>query len=218
MDIGMNNTNLTGNHETVRKVIRVSAILTVLFSGLYLLGLIGKLIVDGTVHSVSAQPLPMISAVIAILLDLSLLALFSGLRARFSPNPFADLGLVFMILVCASSSVNWFVQLTLVPSLVGDPTLLALLDIHDPSSLMYAIEHLGWGIFYGLALVFMAIPFGGSNLARWIRGLMRTGSILSLIHAIGVAASIQPVADIGYIAWGILLPATALLLARKFVV
>ncbi len=123
-----------------------------------------------------------------------------------------------MILVCATSSANWFVQLALVPRLAGNPTLLAMLDVHEPLSLMYAIEHLGWGIFYGLALIFMSIPFGKDKPGRWIRGLMRTGGILSLIHVVGVVATIQPVADLGYIAWGILLPATAILLARKSVV
>jgi hypothetical protein len=218
MDTGMNNTSQVGYHELARKVIRVSSILAAVFSGLYLLGLIGKLIIDGTVHSVSAQPLPMVSAIIAILLNLSLVILFTGLRARFSPNLFADLGLVFMILVCATSSVNWFVQLTLVPGLADDPALLALLDIHEQHSFMYTIEHLGWGVFYGMALVFMAIPFGGSRPGRWISGLMLAGGILSLIHLIGVAASIQLVADLGYIAWGILLPVMAILLARKSVV
>jgi hypothetical protein len=215
MDAGFESPHLTKYHDSARRVIRISAILTAVFSGLYLLGLVGKLIVDGTVHSVSAQPLPMISAYIAILLDLSLLVQFTAQRARFAHSLYADLGWVFMILTCASSTVSWFVQLALVPGLAGDLTLLALLDIHEPHSLMYAIEHLGWGVFYGLALVFMAIPFGGSNLARWIRGLMMAGGTLSLIHVIGAVASFQPVADLGYIAWGFLLPVTAILLARK---
>jgi hypothetical protein len=203
-----------------RKIVFITAILSSIFGGLYLLGLVGKIIVDGSVHSISSPGVQTLSASIAILLDLSLLILFTALR-RLIPGKkvvFADLAVVFMALVCVTSSINWFVQLAILPSITasGESTLVALLDVHDQVSLMYAFEHLGWGIFYGLATIFMGIAFSGSKLESWLRWLLIVGGALSIIHVFGVLNLSQAVTDLGYIAWGIFLPATTILLAIRY--
>ncbi len=202
-----------------RKIVYITAILSSVFGGLYLLGLVGKIIVDGSVHSISSPGVQTLSASIAILLDLSLLILFIALRRLIMGKKavFADLAVVFMALVCVTSSINWFVQLAIIPSILaaGNSTFIALLEVHDQSSLMYTMEHLGWGIFYGLATIFMGIAFSDSRIENWLRWLLVAGGALSIIHVFGILISIQVITDLGYIAWGIFLPASTILLAIR---
>jgi hypothetical protein len=206
--------------RAARQIVYLMAVLSTIFGVLYLVGLAGKLIVDGTVHSISSQPVQIVSAIIALLLDLALLILFVALRWQVSGRNavFADLAVVFMILVCATSSISWFVQLAVLPRLTQgtDSTVLALIDIHHPGSVMYAIEHLGWGVFYGLATIFMAVAISGGRIESWIRWLFVAGGALSLLHVLGIITASPAIADLGYIAWGLLLPAATALLAIRF--
>ena len=203
-----------------QRVLFLMALFSTLLGVLYLIGLVGKIIVDGTVHSVSSPGIQLVSAIIAILLDLSLLILFITLRWQISGKHlvFADLAVVFMVLVCATSTINWFVQLAVVPRLAqsGNPGLLALLNVHEDLSLMYAVEHLGWGLFYGLATIFMAIALGSNKLENWVRGLLIVGGTLSILHLIGIIIANPIIADLGYLAWGVLLPFTTMLLAVRY--
>jgi hypothetical protein len=128
---------------------------------------------------------------------------------------FAELGLVFMALLAGMSSITWFVRLAIVPGLAhgGGSAVLALLTPYSPGSVLFAVEMLGWGLFYGLAVLFAAFAFEGGQLEAWIRGLLAASGILSLLHAVGIAAA-QPVLNkLGYPAWGLLLPAATILLA-----
>jgi hypothetical protein len=203
-----------------QSVLFLMAVFATILGFLYLIGLAGKIVVDGSVHSVSSPGIQTISAIIAILLDLSLLILFIALRWQISGKNlvFADLAAVFMLLVCATSTINWFVQLTLVPRIAqaGNAAWLALLDVHEDLSIMYAIEHLGWGLFYGLATIFMAVALGGSKLENWVRGLLIVGGTLSILHLIGIIIASPFLADLGYLAWGVFLPVTTLLLAVQY--
>jgi hypothetical protein len=76
--------------------------------------------------------------------------------------------------MAAISGVNWYVQLTLVPKLVqsSDTAFLVLLDIHNLHSIMYAMEPLAWGLFYGLATIFMALAIQGEKIETSIRWLL----------------------------------------------
>jgi hypothetical protein len=203
-----------------RQIVFYMAAFATLLGILYLLGLAGKLIMDGTVHSTSSQAVQSLSATVAILWDLSLLVLFVALRRQSlgSKAIFAELALIFMALVCAISSINWFVQLLIVSRItrVGESVLLALLDVHNGLSLMYAMEHLAWGVFYGFAAIFAAIAIGIGRLESWIRWLFIAGGVLSLLHIIGMITATSVVSDLGYVAWGILLPITTALLAIRF--
>ncbi len=205
--------------KMAQKILFPVAIFTTSLGVLYLIGLVGKIIVDGTVHSTSSQSIQGISAVVGILLDIALLVMFVVLRWQMSGRNavFADLACVFMTLVCATSSINWFVQLAILPRLAqtGDP-MVALIDVHNSSSIMYAIEHLGWGVFYGLATIFMGIAMGSGKLESWIRWLFIAGGVLSLLHVIGIITMNSTINDLGYIAWGVLLPITTTLVAIRF--
>jgi hypothetical protein len=205
--------------ETARQVAYWTALGATVLGALYLLGLAGKLIVDGTVHSVSSPGVQSISALVGLLWNVGLVILFVALRrqAPHSQKVFADLAVAFILLTCAPSSVNWFVQLALVPRLgLGYyDELRTLLDVHNELSMSYAMEHLGWGLFFGLAAIFAALALPGGRLERWIRGLLLSSGVLSLVHFVGVAAGSALLSDLGYIAWALLLPAaTALLVAR----
>ena len=123
-----------------------------------------------------------------------------------------------MSLVCAISSVNWFVQLLIVSKItrVGESVLLALLDVHNGISLMYAMEHLAWGVFYGFAALLAAIAISGGKLETWIRWLFAAGGALSLAHVVGIGTGNAALGNLGYVAWGILLPVTTALLVVRY--
>jgi hypothetical protein len=202
------------------QIVFFTATCSTLLGILYLIGLAGKLIVDGTIHSSSSPTVQIASAIIAILWNLSLLIMFVALRRQFSGRNavFAELAMIFMTLVCAISSINWFVQLTIVPKIVeaGEPTILALVDVHNDLSVTYAMEHLGWGVFYGITAIFAAIAMSGDKLERWIRWLFVAGGVLSLLHVIGIITTDLVLSDLGYMAWGMLLPVTTTLLALRY--
>ncbi len=166
------------------------------------------------------QAVQNISAIVAILWNMSLLAMFAALRRQFAGSRavFAEIAFVFMALVCAISSVNWFVQLLVVSRItrVGESVLLALLDIHNGISLTYAMEHLAWGVFYGFAAILAAIAISGGKLGIWIRWLFAAGGALSLVHVVGITTGNSALGDLGYVAWGILLPMTTALLVVRF--
>jgi hypothetical protein len=209
-----------GAGSTAGRIVFWMAVCSTGLGALYLLGLVGKLVVDGTVHSTSALPLQMVSAVIALLWDAVLLVLFVALRSQTAQERrvWAELAVVFMALMCVTSSINWFVQLAVLPRLLqGDESpLLALVDVHSPTSISFAVEHLGWGLFYGLATIFMALALGSGKLEGWIRGLFVVGGVLSLVHMVGIVADVTVIGELGYIAWGVLLPITTALLAIRF--
>jgi hypothetical protein len=215
---------ITANHiedgdakRVAQQIVFVMAVSSTSLGVLYLIGLVGKLIVDGTVHSVSSPPVQMVSAIVAILLDITLLIMFAALRWQISGKNqvFAELAVIFMTLVCATSSINWFVQLAVVPRIAqgGDSGWLALVDVHDSGSVMYAMEHLGWGVFYGLATIFMAISIGKGRVENLIRWLFIAGGTLSILHVFGIVTANQAIGDLGYLAWGVLLPVTTAMLA-----
>ena len=206
--------------DAARQILVVTAVISTVFGVLYFLGLMGKLIVNGSIHATSSPAISMLSAAIGLLWDITLVILFVALRRQIPERRavFAELGLLFMLLLAASSSINWYVQLTLVPQLSqsGNTTALALLDIHEIGSLMYAMEHLGWGLFYGLATIFMALAIEGGKIGTWIRWLLIVGGVMSILYIPGIMIANQFLIDLGYYAAGVLLPVTTVLLAIRF--
>jgi uncharacterized membrane protein len=199
-----------------RKIGFAMAATSTLFGLLYLVGLVGNLLTTGSVYP-TTDAVQMISATVALLWNQVLLVLFTTLRWQVPGRRkiLADLMLVFAVMVCVTSSISWFVRLTIVPqvSQTGSATLLALLDPYNPASLSFAREHLGWGLFFGLAALFAAFALQGDVLMGWVRWLLAGSGILSLFHELGVVVSSPLLIDLGYPAWGVLLPAATLLLA-----
>ncbi len=210
-----------GYGEAIRETRRVlywMALVSTILGGLYLLGLLGRIVVNGSVHAVSGGGVQIVSAIVAIAWDVVLLVLFAAVRRQYAAGRplLAELALVFMVLVCATSTINWFVQLAVVPRLGSDANALALLDVHNELSISYAVEHLGWGLFLGLSVLFAAAVVRGGPLEGWVRWLLAAAGVLSLLHFIGVILASQFLADLGYLAWGVLLPAATGLLAAAF--
>jgi hypothetical protein len=203
--------SIEGVRET-RRVLYWMALVATILGALYLVGLVGRIIVNGSVHAVSGGGVQLVSAVVAIAWDVVLLVLFAALRrAHAGQHPLlGDLALIFMALTCVTSSINWFVQLAVLPRLGSDAAALAVLDVHNELSITYAVEHLGWGLFFGLSVLFAAALLRGS-----IRWLLVASGVLSLLHFLGVIVASPFLGDLGYIAWGVLLPAATGLLASS---
>ena len=53
-------------------------------------------------------------------------------------------------------------------------------------SVAYALDILGWDVFFALSMLFAAQVFWGSRLAVWIRVLMIVSGVLSLAGLSGV--------------------------------
>jgi hypothetical protein len=69
-------------------------------------------------------------------------------------------------MMCAVSSINWFVQSAVIPLLSGsgDSALRALIDPYAHASVMFGMEHLAWGVFLGVATMFGGLEFTGGRL------------------------------------------------------
>jgi hypothetical protein len=214
--------SLPGNKDTqylARRVGLVTAILSSLFGALYLFGLGVNLATSGTTHS-SSEAVQLFSAVIGLLWDIDLVILFMALRGQVQEKRklWIDLAFVFMVLLCATSGINWFVQLIIMPGVIRarDTALMALIDPYNPLSIMFAVEHLGWGVFFGFGTLFGAFAFAGNRLENWLRGLLLIGSLLSFLHVIGLAISSPFLSFLGYVAWGLALPAATFLMSMRF--
>jgi hypothetical protein len=208
------------NQTIARRILLVTAVLSTIFGILYFVGLMGKLLVNGTIHAQSSPAISMIAACIGILWDVTLVILFVALRRRIpvGRSVYADLGVVFVVLLASVSTVNWYVQLTLIPRLAGsgNAAVLELLDIHNLNSVMYAMEHLAWGLFFGLAVIFMALAIQGGRIETWIRGLLIAAGIMSILFIPGYMTANQFLMDLGYYAAGVILPITTILLAIRY--
>jgi hypothetical protein len=205
---------------TAHGILRGAAGLSTLFGVLYFLGLMGKLIVNGSIHATSSQGISMLSAVIGLLWDVTLVTLFVALRrqTRAARAIYADLGVVFIALMAGVSGINWYTQLMLVPRLspTADAALLALLDVHNLNSLLYAMEHLAWGLFFGLAAVCMGLTLEGGKLESWTRWLLIASGVLSLLYLPGWLLNSAFLIDLGYYAAGLLLPAASVLIFLRY--
>jgi uncharacterized membrane protein len=186
------------------------------FGLLYLVGLVVNLSTSGAVYP-SGSDVRTVSAAVALLWNLALIALFVALRREAEPSRavLAELALAFAVLVCGVSSVSWFMGLSALPRLVQnvDPTIAGLLDPYNEASPAYALEHLGWGMFFGLATILSGFSLRRRGNSPWIgRSLVLTG-VLSLGHFLGVLLASRVLIILGYISWGIAFPLACALLA-----
>lgn len=202
-----------------RKIGLVAAWASAFFGLLYLLGIVLNLTTSGSFYP-SGQDVRTVSAVIAILWNLVLLLLFATLRreAKSSRSILAEIALAFAILVCATSVLAWFAGLTTYHRLahaVGDD-LATLMDPYNPASLAYALEHLGWGLFFGCAAVSAGLALDHRQASPLLPWLLITTGFLSLCHFLGVLASIDALVLLGFVSWSVTLPLSNVLLAMMF--
>jgi hypothetical protein len=121
--------------------------------------------------------------------------------------------LVFMGLLAGVTCIVHFCVLTLSrqPEFTEQPWLPLVLSFEWPS-VVYALDILGWDVFFPLSMLFAALVFQGSRLAAWIRVLMIASGGLSLAGLSGVVAGDMQLRNIGIVGYvGVFLVVAALL-------
>ena len=123
------------------------------------------------------------------------------------------ISLVFMGLLAGVTCSLHFVILTLSrqPEFTGQPWLPLVFSFSWPS-IAYALDILGWDVFFALSMLFAAPVFRGSRLAAWIRVLMIASAVLALAGLSGVVAGDMQLRNIGIVGYvGVFLVVAALL-------
>ena len=92
-----------------------------------------------------------------------------------------------------------------------------LVTFSDSHSAAWALDHLGWGLFLGLAALLIAPVFGQTRKGRAARWLFAIGGVSMFALAVGYAASFPILEQIGAIVgWLIALPAAGIIAAWIF--
>lgn len=202
-----------------REIGLLMAALSTVFGVLYLLGLGVNLTTSGAVYP-SGSDVKAVSAGIALLWNLALVTMFTALRREARPDRaiLAEVALVFAILVCGASCASWFAGMVVFPRLSDtlDPGLAAVFDPYNPSSFTYSLEHLAWGLFFGIATMLAAVTFEAATSSRWLRASLMLTGLLSLAHFVGVVSNSPLLTSFGYVSWGVTLPVASAFLAVMF--
>src|SRR5918993_3403300 len=110
--------------------------------------------------------------------------------------------LIFMSLLAGVTCSLHFMILTLSrqPEFAGQPWLPLVFSFEWPS-VAYALDIVGWDVFFALSMLFAAPVFSGSRLASWIRVLMIASGGIALAGLIGVVAGDMQVRNIGIVGY-----------------
>ena len=114
---------------------------------------------------------------------------------------------------CAMTCSLHFVILTLPrqPEFTGQSWLPLVLSFNWPS-VVYALDILGWDVFFALSMLFAAPVFRGSRLTAWIRVLMIASGVLALAGLSGVMIGDMWLRNISIVSYvGVFLVVAALL-------
>jgi hypothetical protein len=121
--------------------------------------------------------------------------------------------LIFMGLLAGVTCSLHFVILTLSrqPEFTGQPWLPLVFSFNWPS-VAYALDILGWDVFFALSMLFAAPVFQGSRLAAWIRVLMLASGVIALAGLSGVVVGDMQLRNIGIVGYvGVFVVVAALL-------
>ena len=132
-------------------------------------------------------------------------------------KPFSLASVIFMsLLVVVTSSVH-FVILSMngASGLVAQPLFALLFSFRWPS-IPYALDILGWDVFFALSMLFAAPGFSGDRLANAIRILMTASGLLALAGIVGPVVGDMRFRMIGVVGYAVVFPIIALLLGRLF--
>jgi hypothetical protein len=137
--------------------------------------------------------------------------------APVSAKTLSIVSIVFMGLLAGETCSVHFVILTVSrkPAFANAPWLPQLLSFQWPS-VPYALDILGWDVFFALSMLFAAPVFGGSRLAISIRVLMTFSGAIALAGLSGVAANDMRLRNIGIVGYALVFPVVAALLAVLF--
>jgi hypothetical protein len=98
----------------------------------------------------------------------------------------------------------------------GNPALAELANPYMPNSPAYAPEHLGWGLFFGLAAGFTSLSLRSGRSPDALAWTLVLAGALSLAHFLGVTVRSQLLIWLGFLAWAVFLPLASTLAARVF--
>lgn len=161
------------------------------------------------------EPMIAILEVQIILLMPAMVALMVTVHA-WAPVHLKTLSLtsvVFMGLLAGLTCSLHFVILTVSrqPEFAGEPWMPLVFSFEWPS-VAYALDIVGWDVFFALSMFFAAPVFRGSRLATWIRVLMLASGALALAGLSGVVLGDMQLRNIGIVGYvGVFLVVAALL-------
>lgn len=161
------------------------------------------------------DPMFTILEILIILLMPAMVALMVAIHA-WAPAHARTLSLtavVFMGLLAGVTCSVHFVILTMSrqAAFVGQSWLPLFLSFEWPS-VVYALDILGWDVFFPVAMLFAAPVFGGSRLADGIRRLMIVSGVLALAGLSGVVTGDMQLRNIGIVGYlGVFLVVACLL-------
>jgi hypothetical protein len=161
------------------------------------------------------DPMFTILEVLIILMMPAMVALMVAVHA-WAPVHVKTLSLtslVFMGLLAGVTSSVHFCILTLgrQPEFTRQSWLELVFSFKWPS-VAYALDILGWDIFFPLSMLFAAPVFRGGRLAAWIRVLMIASGVLALAGLSGVVVGDMELRNIGIVGYvGVFLVVAALL-------
>jgi len=200
---------------TARRVGIISATVTVILLVAYAVTLaVGSASLESPQQPIG-DPVFSILEVLIILLMPAMVALMVAVHA-WAPMQVKTLSLlsvVFMGLLAGLTSSLHFAILTLSrqPEFAGQSWLPLVVSFRWPS-VAYALDILGWDVFFALSMLFAAQVFWGSRLAVWIRVLMIVSGVLSLAGLSGVVVGDMHLRNIGIVGYvGVFLVVAALL-------
>jgi len=195
-----------------------SSIFLVALGVIYLVLLVFQFSIQGFSFPPS-QSVQLTGGIITFLTVPLLVILYTAIHFTNTGNKkiLSSLGVSFSILFAATVSINRFVQLTVIQqgsqgATSGDLTRFLP---YSSGSIMFALEMLGWGYFSSLAALSIAPLFSSSRLNLSIRWMLVTYALFSLLSVIGYAIQ-SPISAAGFIAWGPILTALAILLVVYF--
>jgi len=150
------------------------------------------------------DPIFTILEVLIIVMMPAILGLMTAVHA-WAPARLQTLSftaVIFMGLLAGLTCSLHFVILTVSrePEFAGQQWLPLVFAFEWPS-VVYALDILGWDIFFPLAMLFAAPVFAGSRLATWIRWLMVTSGVLALAGLSGVATGDMQLRNIGIVGY-----------------
>jgi hypothetical protein len=124
---------------------------------------------------------------------------------------------VFMSLLAGVTCSVHFAILTLSrqPEFAGQAWLPLVFSFEWPS-IAYALDILGWDVFFALSMFFAAPVFRGSRLAAWIRVLMIASGVLAVAGLSGVVVGDMQLRNIGIVGYVGVFLVVATLLAVLF--
>ena len=132
--------------------------------------------------------------------------------APMHAKTFSLTSLIFMGLLAGVTCSLHFMILTLSrqSEFSGQPWQPLVFSFNWPS-VAYALDIVGWDVFFALSMLFAAPVFQGSRMAAWIRVLMIASGVIALAGLIGVVAGDMQLRNIGIVGYvGVFLVVAAL--------